>query len=302
MTSDSTVSGKSEPEGFSEHWLSLREPVDHAARDTNITEALANWAAEKPAVSIIELGAGTGSNLRYLMPQLGHQQHWLLLDNDHNLLSELPRILQTWCEQQGATLNNHRDNLAIQHSQYSATIKTRTIDLAQQLDDIEFAGSHLVTASALLDLTAKPWLDTLAERIVSHQCSCLFALNYNGQVEWQPELDADTQITQLLNAHQLSNKGFGDALGPAAGNYFADVLRALGRDVHTAISNWNISPQSYSQSAPLQYAVIDGWAEAATEQSSGDDVVGQWHAARKQAIEQQASTLRVSHVDVLSLV
>ena len=299
MTSNNLSSSDNKDQGFSEHWLSLREPADHAARDTDSAQALADWALHEPAVNILELGAGTGSNVRYLMPRLGHEQHWLILDNDSELLGRLPEILKTWCELQEATLTHETDHLTISHPGYSATIKTRSIDLAQELDDIDFGAAQLVTASALLDLTAKSWLDKLAEHIVSNRCNCLFALNYNGKIQWQTELDFDQQITQLLNAHQFKNKGFGTALGPAAGNYFADALQALGRDVHTKASDWDIRPQA----VPLQHAIIDGWAEAAQEQDSDSSAaIRHWHAARKQMIEQQQSTLRVSHVDVLSLI
>ena len=318
MTTDNITSSEIESQGFSEHWLSLREPVDHAARDSHTTQMLADWAAQitsqttsqttreatsqtltgRSALNILELGAGTGSNLRYLLPYLGHQQHWLLLDNDEALLRGLPGILRSWCELQGATLDQSDEKFTIRHTRYSATVSTRTIDLARQVDDIDFADTQLVTASALLDLTADTWLDALARKLVTHQCSCLFALNYSGAIQWQPELTTDQQITQLLNAHQLSDKGFGGALGPAAGNYFASKLEALGRDVHTATSQWDIAPHLM----PLQHAIVDGWADAALEQnSSGADAISLWHTQRKQMIEQQLSSLKVSHVDVLSL-
>src|SRR5512145_1693947 len=41
--------------------------------------------------SVVDLGAGTGANLRYLAPRLGSPQDWLAVDSDPVLLGELAR-------------------------------------------------------------------------------------------------------------------------------------------------------------------------------------------------------------------
>lgn len=285
-------------EGFSETWLTLREPADHAARSQILDDQLATWAKQHSALSIVELGAGTGSNLRYLMPQLGHNQHWHLLDNDANLLSHLPRILEPWADAQQAKINMQDDQLLIEHSNFSATVSTQVLNLADDIDQITMDDINLITASALLDLTSASWLDQLARLTAKHECACLFALNYDGTIHWQPTLDADTQVSALLNQHQLNDKGFGKALGPEAGHYFAQALEAEGRQVSKDNTNWVIEQQSQA----LQHAIIDGWAPAATEQdNSSAHVIEQWHVSRKQAIDEQLSSLTVGHVDVLSL-
>ena len=82
--------------GFSQQWLSLREPADHAARSTALNDTLITWTGQKSPLRIMDFGTGTGSNLRYLCPLLGHDQHWTLVDNDAHLLSHLPDILSYW--------------------------------------------------------------------------------------------------------------------------------------------------------------------------------------------------------------
>ncbi len=285
-------------EGFSETWLSLREPADHAARSQSLDKQLAAWAEQHSELSVVELGAGTGSNLRYLMPQLGHHQHWHLLDYDANLLSHLPRILAPWAEAQQANINVQDDKLHIEHSNFSATVSTQVINLAEELHQIAMDDVNLITASALLDLTSAVWLDQLATLTIQNNCACLFALNYNGKIHWQPVLEADAKVSVQLNEHQLNDKGFGKALGPEAGHYFAQALETQGRHVSKEISNWVIEPQSQA----LQHAIVDGWAPAATEQdNNAAAVIEQWRVSRKQAIDEKTSSLTVGHVDVLSM-
>jgi len=286
-------------QGFSEQWLTLREPADHAARSDRLSKILAEWSTQHDSLNIVELGAGTGSNLRYLMPMLGKNQQWVLVDNDPALLNHLPEILQPWADEQHAKLTVENNKLQIDHENYSATVKIQLLNLALQLSELPMKDVHLLTASALLDLTSATWLDQIAGLVAKHHCSCLFALNYNGNIHWQPELDGDDTIKTLLNLHQLKNKGFGNALGPEAGNYLVSALQQLGRNSETDDSDWSISAQSHA----LQQAIVDGWAPAAMDQDNNySELIQHWHSRRREIIRQGQSSLTVGHVDVLSLV
>ena len=72
---------------FSPDWLTLREPVDIKSRSACLIGHLREQLAQKKRLRILDLGAGTGANLRYLAPRLGGEQHWRLIDNDITLLS-----------------------------------------------------------------------------------------------------------------------------------------------------------------------------------------------------------------------
>lgn len=295
MSNDNTDNAA---QGFSEQWLTLREPADHAARSRRLSKTLADWSTQHDSMNIVELGAGTGSNLRYLMPMLGKNQQWVLVDNDPDLLNHLPEILQPWADEQNAHLTVKNNVLRIEHENYSATVKIQLLNLALQLNELPMKDVHLLTASALLDLTSAAWLDQIAGLVAEHHCSCLFALNYSGNIHWQPELDSDDTIKTLLNLHQLKNKGFGNALGPEAGNYFASALLQLGRNCETDDSDWTINAQSQA----LQHAIVDGWAPAALDQDDNySELIERWHSRRREIIQQAQSSLTVGHVDVLSL-
>ena len=284
--------------GFSESWLALREPADHAARNSALDDQLAKWFKQQDSHRILELGAGTGSNLRYLMPKLGHQQHWLLIDNDAALFARLPELLKVWACANQAGFSHDNDAWKIEHKVFSATIECKVIDLANELENVPSDNIQLLTASALLDLTSASWLDRIAAMVNERQCACLFTLNYDGRIQWHPELAVDSQISALLNEHQLNDKGFGKALGPGAGQYLIQALQQSGSKVVSADSDWTIKPESIA----LQTAIVDGWAPAALEQdSSACDIVSIWQATRLKHIVDKTSTLTVGHHDVLSL-
>src|SRR5437667_8120855 len=67
-------------------WLALREPADAAARSASLTRRIATEIECHRPLRIVDLGAGTGSNVRYLTSRLPRPQHWLLVDRDTALL------------------------------------------------------------------------------------------------------------------------------------------------------------------------------------------------------------------------
>lgn len=288
---------KTQPDGFSVGWLALRESADHRSRSAQLTQQLADWTKQFISLNVIELGTGTGSNVRYLCPLLGHNQHWTLYDNDVALLQSLPHHLSVWSEQHNAGLQQDGDALHIATDTFSAHIQWRHADLSNSLDSLPLADTHLVTGSALLDLTSSSWLDLLASACIEHQCASMFALNYNGTVSWHEPIPEDIEVTTLLNAHQLKDKGFGPALGPGAFAFFKDRL-AQHQQVFTDDSPWILDHKDLN----LQQALIDGWAPAATEQNpQASETIAYWEKQRAEAILKKQSSLQVGHVDVLSL-
>src|SRR5580693_3855877 len=70
-------------------WLALREPADILARSAALTEAIAARLPPGRPLRILDLGSGTGSNVRYLSSRLPVPQQWLVVDRDPDLLAEV---------------------------------------------------------------------------------------------------------------------------------------------------------------------------------------------------------------------
>src|SRR5437016_5963868 len=183
-------------------WLVLREPIDAAARSSSLASAIAeSFPRDRPIINVLDLGTGTGSNVRYLAEFLPDPQHWLLVDRDQALLAEGARLLTLWSAFQP----------------FDCYIEAREYDIGTFDHPGIFPGRHLVTASALLDLVSERWLRSLAARCRTLAAPALFALTYNGHFACDPAEPEDDTVRELFNSHQRSNdKGFGRAEGPAA--------------------------------------------------------------------------------------
>ncbi|HWK73991.1 MAG TPA: hypothetical protein VNQ81_06955 [Povalibacter sp.] len=262
--------------GFSADWLALREPYDSSARDESLVMQLRQRLTVRP-LQAIDLGTGTAANIRHLAPRLGGEQHWLTVDDDPELIALQPRELTG--------------------PEHHCRLQPLRLNLATELHRLQFDRCQLVTGSALLDLVSASWVDALASACAKARTSVLFALSYDGRIEWSPQLPDDDWLRDLLNRHQLGDKGFGPALGPEATEHTRRAFSAAGFKVQTASSDWCITPTETA----MQHALMEGWSTAAAEIAPLEHArIAAWSAARRRLIQAGSSTLRVGHQDLLA--
>lgn len=278
--------------GFSTDWLSLRESADTRARSAALRDRVGGWASRRVSpLCVTDLGAGTGSTLRWLAPVLPQRQQWLLVDHDAELLSTLPEYLQDWAvergrrwrtEGQGGVLDEH------------CRVDWRRLDLMRELDRLSWGGLDLITASALLDLVSAEWLDRLTKSCAEHRVALYSTLNFDGELGWKPALAGDERMAELFARHQHGDKGFGPALGPDAAEYLVRRLEALGYRVIHADSPWQLGRTRIS----LQKALLDGYRRVIDELAPDDAELHDWWDRRWVSLPE--STHRVGHRDVFA--
>ena len=252
--------------GFSAEWLALREPADAAARSAD----LAAFVARRFEGRLLDLGGGTGANIRYLSTRLPSPQHWVIVDDDQALLAHAP-----------------------------AGVTRHPADLNRVVEEDElFAGCSLVTASALLDLMSDAWLEKLVLRCRAAGAAVLFALSYDGRIVCSPEDAEDEDIRQLVNQHQQTDKGCGPALGPSAAARTSALLSAAGYVVKQETSDWTLVPGERD----LQRELVDGRAGAALEMApQRKNAIEAWRTRRIGHIDAGRSRIVVGHVDVAGI-
>lgn len=259
---------------FSRTWLDLREPVDHRSRAAELTSRLRDAWRQRGWTAVLDLGSGTGSNLRYLSPHLPGPQHWTLLDHDAELLKLVGQ-------------------------------DERPVSVTRLVGDLAEAGvpaaarAHLVTGSALLDLVTEAWLRQVIQTSCRSGCGVYFALSYNGLIHWGGGPDPDDEmIRRAVNAHQRRDQGAQTALGPDATTAADRLLRAEGYRTWRSPSPWTLTHAD----AELARALVDGWEQAALELARGEaDRIRNWAERRRRTTQDPALSLSVGHDDLLGL-
>lgn len=298
--------------GFSTDWLALREPFDHVARSASSASLDLCGAAKRLRrgarhLEVIDLACGTGANLRELAPRLGRAQRWLLVDHDRRLLDALPDVLGVWAQARGFTLRPVGSGTHISGPDWDAEVQSSCADLADldaAFDSVPFEGTHLVTASALLDLVSAEWLGQLiaktAPALDMRRPALFFALNVDGHVAWDPAVPGDGEIEVLFAAHQLGDKGFGAALGCAVSTVVMPLLASMGYMARQAASDWRIDARDGPQAVAMIRAMVEGAGAAALEQNpAAAALVSEWKV-RRLALAGE-TRLIVGHQDVLAM-
>ncbi len=277
--------------GFSAQWLALREPADHRARDRalqdRICEQLATVArTEQRAVRLIDLGCGSGSNLRALATALPAQQHWTWVDYDPLLLTAARTALVSWADQ----VVSDNPLLTLRKNDKTIAIEFAQVDLARDIERVLTWPADAITAAAFFDLVAESWLVRFCKAL---RTTLYTVLTYDGFEQWLPTHAADAAMLNAFHAHQKTDKGFGIAAGPEAATIMQRELSACGFQVDLAPSPWQIDQTE----APLIQALATGSAAAVRETGLlTAQEVEQWLPARI-----TAHHCTVGHWDILAI-
>ena len=284
--------------GFSAEWLELREPFDAAARAATVAAELRAHlprGTHAAPLVVVDLGAGAGSNLRYLAPLLGGVQRWRLVDHDSRLLDAALAATHAWASARGAEVRRKSSTLAVNAADFACDIECVHVDL-EDLSRIELPAGGLVTAAALLDLVSHDWIETLARQCRAARSAVALALTYDGRTTAKPPEPEDPVVLAMFNRHQLFDKGFGPALGMRAPGVAEAAFEAHGYELRVATSDWVIGREQHA----LQLELLDGWLGAALEIAPESKLaLTSWHGRRRAHVLAGRSELRVGHVDLV---
>ena len=273
--------------GFSPEWLAVREPVDHRSRDLALAGLVAGRMQPRPEPQIVDLGCGTGSNLRATAPLLGPKQRWTLVDYDPRLLAAARERLTAWAEK----AEPRDEGLLLRKAGREIAVRFKQADLVADLDGALGEAPALVTASALFDLCSVDFIGKLAAAVARRRALFYTVLTYDGVQTWTPEHPADADMRAAFIAHQKTDKGFGISAGPDAPSVMKAAFESHGYAVREADTPWRMAESD----APLVRDLAAGFAGAVAETGKVDTAtIAAWRAVMRTGAV-------VGHTDTLAL-
>ncbi len=276
---------------FSAEWLSLREGVDHRARNRDVLAAAAahldDVRAGDGTVRIVDLGCGTGSNLRGAAEAFGDSQSWRLVDYDPALLAAARERLSHWSDE----VRGDGDDLVLMKGGRRIAVSFLQADLSGGAEEVIADKPHLVTAAALFDLMSPAWIGRFCAGLAARRLAFYTVLTYDGRDAWLPPHPLDDAVNAAFAAHQRRDKGFGPAAGPAAAETLVQTLDYAGYAIVTGDSPWRLGPKDADLTRELIAGIVQAVGE--TELVDTGELEG-WQAARRGAQGE------VGHLDIFA--
>lgn len=257
--------------GFSSKWLSLREPLDVAARNRAVEQS---FLEQLPVSSpkILDLASGAGSTVAALKDRLPANTRWLLTDHDKGLIDVASK---RW------------------KNRLKGDLSFRQVDLAGALEDLPFGEVDAVSTSAFLDLVSESFLTRLVDCIVSAGKPFLASLTYDGQADFAPPATLDRAMRDALNTDQLLDKGFGPALGPGAAPCAVELFKARGYNVLQGQSDWRVD----ASEKDFLEEFLNGWAGLGLRKGLDRNVLEDWRRLRSDQTASGEIRVRIGHID-----
>jgi hypothetical protein len=222
------------------------------------------------SVEIIDLGAGTGANQRWLAPRLPFRQRWIHLDHDPVISRSLPLPDKTMI------INDSVDALA-------RLLAGRDGD------------RRLVTCSALLDILTTRQLDAVCRALIDNYVPALFSLTVTGTLRIAPSDPADQPLLQAFNDHQRR----ADRAGPDATSLATTTLRTGGFTVRCQQTPWQLTASS-GQGFVEQ--VLQERVDAAVAQDPAlAPTAAAWLDLRRTQLARGVLRIHLGHSDILAL-
>lgn len=291
-------------------WLLLRFDADRRSRAPGLLAMAQEHAGRHAPVRILDLGAGSGSNLLYLAPRLpAAAQDWTLIDRDAALVTRV--------EASFAAMAPGIPGMALGAGELRAG--DRTIRYRLEIGDFlrgdggVFGESwDLVVANAVFDLLSAEQLERFFDLAVEHwqrsRPPMYFTINLDHELAIAPGAAHDEAVRALFHAHMQRQQWFGRAVGPDNAQAMARIAGQRGLIVHTAPSPWRIGagePQMLHANLDfVDHAVHEMLAEpdAAQDRARAPNLsveeLGRWLDARRAQIDRGELTLSVGHQDL----
>ncbi len=259
--------------------MAARVAADGKAREATVSTLLPMLTEDvRPGqdtdVRMIDIGAGSGANQRWLAPRLPFRQHWVHLDHDPAILTHTHGVAPTefvvgGIGALGALLDHHRERGTAQ--------------------------PDVITCAAVLDVLTRSDLALLCDLISSSKVPALLSLSVTGELAVEPPDGADAALLEAFNDHQRRD----GRAGPDAPDLVGAQCGGAGARVESVSTPWVLDGTS---DRAFVARFLQERIDASLEQEPTLRTVGEeWLRRRLAALVDLDLRITVGHRDLLIL-
>lgn len=285
-----------EKDNFNIDWLSERYPFDAEARNKELEANVLAYLGEQSEITLVDVGAGTGSNCLYFIEQLPQNQKWYLVEQDAELKKATVRRLKDYASYHKYNFERKKDTVTISSTSRKITVTVINDSLLNLADLVNLKKVDLVLANAVFDLFTANQIEAVVDLVTQHQLAFYPTLNYEGMT-FEPADPFDEVFINTYNAHMERSQAFGNALGKKASAYMVQLFQEKKRDIQTANSVWQIEPIDIK----MHYYLLNFMENALGEMELAPAMQSnfeKWIQRKKELIIMGQQRLEVHHLDI----
>jgi hypothetical protein len=258
-------------------WLVARVTADNAARAATLTTLLPQLIdylidpdLPDATVQIIDLGAGSGANQRWLAPRLPIPQRWLHVDHNPVISRSQPLPAET-------------------------VIIDASVEALDQLLASSNGRRQLVTCSALLDVLTTEQITAVCQAAINHRVAAFFSLTVTGDLILDPPHPHDQLLSAAFNDHQRR----AGRVGPDASALTVELLGAAKFAVRIQDTPWQLT----ADSAPafVDQLLTERLAAAVAQDPALVAAAADWLDLRRAQLAAGVLRIELAHCDILGL-
>ncbi len=267
-------------------WLNQRFDYDSRSRNLDLEKEFLASLAELETINIIDLGSGSGANLKYLSPKIDGQQVWHLIERDKSLMNHAEKTIELVKQTNQAKLRSVHKIIA--------DFTDKDLNVFKETE------RRVFLANAVFDIIPLATFLTFLDLLGSRPCNNVilyFTIHINEDLTIQPIHPLNQKYLSLFHQHMQRDQNGKRAMGPNTVREISNTLSQRGFLVKTADSSWDIKEDSSFLKSNFDFIIC------ATRELLGPKEVGEWEEwvqFHLKAIDQGKSRLHVGHQDILA--
>ena len=281
-------------------WLAHRFACDAQARHHEIEHKfLAFFEQHQTALKVVDVGSGTGANVRYYFDRIPHTQEWTLIGQSTQLLDEGVNSLSAFAQENDYGWQHQSNNtFVLTDAEKTATIKlvSGSIEHIEQLADLPQA--DIVTANAVFDLLSFEQFDALVEKLAQHDVCLLATLNYY-ETSFLPFFKEDHRFLRWYHMHMKRPQPMGIAMGPDCSEEMLDLLAQHHMMIEQEGSQWHLKKCDSTMHRYLLHFIEHAIAELSLSPEEKQDFDA-WINKKKDLCRQRELEIIVDHSDIFA--
>ncbi|MEM6965192.1 MAG: class I SAM-dependent methyltransferase [Bacteroidota bacterium] len=221
------------------HWHDERFAFDSKARNPKVEQACFHHFFGKNEMTIVDLGAGTGSNCLYFFEKFPGKQNWIFIEKEERISKYALKRLTREASTKGYLAHQEHDKLVLKKEEREIKIEYVTGSFLDLVNLVNLDKVDLVMASAVFDLISFPQFVASGSVLLEKKLPLLTTLNY-AEMNFDSDDPSDPFFIEKYESYMNRPQAFGKAMGKKCPRILVNFFQKQQAKLEFGSSIWKL--------------------------------------------------------------